>query len=220
MKLCLYVCVRNSTVCCAGYDEWRRCFGSTQPPVSRVLHWSLHWGHWAAPWDVTVPCAVQPLQPFSYTCWVMQELNLSNFFFSPLVYFLSLLELLELCTSGSVHSPWFRFSFSPPLGTPFLNLTTEPDPGASRTEPQEVPTASSRLRIPSWVLNALHQRAVGHHINQELQNPPRHLVGNGYRVLASLKHNLKDFGVILRLLLSCSPILCKCSLPLLTADCF
>lgn len=35
------------------------------------------------------------------------------------LYFLSLLELLGLCTSGSIHCQQFRFSFSPSLGDTF-----------------------------------------------------------------------------------------------------
>lgn len=146
----------------------------------------------------------------SSTCRGQEELNLSNF---PPHTHTDTHSTSYRCLNcwGFVHLVQFIANnsgsrFPPPLGTPFLSLAAEPDPGASRIEPQEVPTASSRLRIPSWVLNALHQRAVGHHINQELWNPPRHLVGNGYRVLASLKHNLKDFGVILRLFLSFSPV--------------
>lgn len=159
---------------------------------------TLHWGHG------TRQCC--PPSSSSSTCQGQEELNLGNFF--PHTHTTS-----YRCLNcwGFVHLVQFipnnsGSRFSPPLGTPFLSLAAEPDPGASRIEPQEVPTASSRLWIPSWVLNALHQRAVGHHINQELWNPPRHLVGNGYRVLASLKHNLKDFGVILRLFLSFSPV--------------
>lgn len=180
-------------------DEQRRGFGCPHPSSSSILQWLCH--------PALVPAlgsCCPPSSSSSSTCQGQEELispsphtHTTSYHCLNCWGFVHLVQFIPN-NSGS--------RFSPPLGTPFLSLAAEPDPGASRIEPQEVPTASSWLRIPSWVLNALHQRAVGHHINQELWNPLRHLVGNGYRVLASLKHNLKDFGVILRLFPSFSPV--------------
>lgn len=75
-----------------------------------TLHWSLPWGH--GTWQCCPPLSS------SYTCQGQEELNLSNFF-PPTYHFLSLLELLGLCTSGSIHSQQFRFSFFPSLGDTF-----------------------------------------------------------------------------------------------------
>lgn len=151
---------------CQGRDEQRRGFGCSHPSSSPILQWFSHLALVPAlgTRDVAVlsplvlllhlPRAgrVKPRQFFfpthttSYRC-----LNCWGF-----------VHLVQFIPNNS------SSRFSPPLGTPFLSLAAEADPGASRIEPQEVQTASSRLRIPSWVLNALHQRAVGHHINQEL----------------------------------------------------
>lgn len=143
---------------------------SSQPDPTHcgfgTLHQPLHWGLWAAPWDVTV-------SPFILLRHLLREGRVKSLQFlpspdPPLTTFYrclncwSFVHLVQFIPNDS------GSRFSPPLGTPFLSLAAEPDPGASRIEPQEVPTASSRLRIPSWGLNALHQRAVGHHINQEL----------------------------------------------------
>ena len=157
-----------------GHDDRRSGFGSAWPPVSPVPPWLQHPALGPAlgtPGSTTGHGSARccPSSSSSCTCQGKEELNLGNFFFSfPLATSYrclncwSFVHLVQFIPNDS------GSRFSPPLGTPFLSLAAEPDPGASRIEPQEVPTASSRLRIPSWVLNSLHQRAVGHHINQEL----------------------------------------------------
>lgn len=102
---------------------------------SATLHWSLHWGHG------TGQCC-PPSSSFS-TCRGQEELNLGNFPPSTHTHSTSyrwgFVHLVQFIPNNS------GSRFSPPLGTPFLSLAAEPDPGASRIEPQEVPTASSRL---------------------------------------------------------------------------
>lgn len=72
---------------------------------------TLHWGH--ETWQCCPPSSS------SSTCQGQEELNLGNFPPTHTQYFLSLLELLGLCTSGSIHSQQFRFSFFPSLGDTF-----------------------------------------------------------------------------------------------------
>lgn len=104
------------------------------------------WHRWDFTAHVPAPCC--PPSACSDTCWGKEELNHGNFFFP--FHFLLLLKLLELCTSGSVHCEWFRFSLSPSLGDTFPESCCGDWPwcqqdGAPGSPSSLIPTANTQL---------------------------------------------------------------------------